>query len=481
MCNNRYRKFFFCCLIFFFNKNIYAQPWIGTNELHLRADIEILSDLGIIKIPITSFPLMWPGIIKDLDNVNIQQVPQAYKNTYWRVKRAARSAIKNQQIKTLRISSATSEEVLRNFGDNSRGEFEISASKQGMSKNFAWNLQVTRVQEPFDKDKTRYDGSYLAAVAGNWIISAGAIEKWWGPSWHSANLLSNNARPTLGITLQRNYSDISNNPAFSWLGHWTVNAFAAELEDDGRIVKNTRLTGASFSFKPLSSLEISLRSTKLFAGDNLPEDIDDDNDDVNGDMDFDGDLDGDQSSGLDLRWRLPVNYPASLYASAYSQQSGLSQAAQQIGLTSSFKIFGNHWKYFIELTDTTADGKYNQTYESQLYPSGYRERGLAIGSTYDNDSKASSLGLIGTFANNQISLTVSEIQLNQDARNFSTDALHSISSSAKKFKHIECAWKYQTASYGSFQLNLEYSDKIYDDFNRVDNKYRVGVDWNYKI
>ena len=48
-----------------------AEPWVDTRDVWLRSDIEILSDIGVIKVPITTYPLMWAGIIKDIDNVDL--------------------------------------------------------------------------------------------------------------------------------------------------------------------------------------------------------------------------------------------------------------------------------------------------------------------------------------------------------------------------------------------------------------------------
>ncbi len=39
------------------------------------------------------------------------------------------------------------------------------------------------------------DGSYLGVNVGNFMLSAGYIERWWGPGWDGSLILSTNARP----------------------------------------------------------------------------------------------------------------------------------------------------------------------------------------------------------------------------------------------------------------------------------------------
>lgn len=184
-----------------------AEPWLDSRDVWLRADIEALSDIGIITVPITTYPIMWSGIVKDFDNTKIEDVPDSYKNTFWRIKKQMRKAFQKRSFESLRLSASSSPQVLRAFGDLSREEVDVSARKVGMGEQWAWNLEVTYALDASDDEDIRLDGSYLATVIGNWNFSAGYVERWWGPTWDSANLVSNNARPTPALMLQRNYSE----------------------------------------------------------------------------------------------------------------------------------------------------------------------------------------------------------------------------------------------------------------------------------
>ena len=496
---NSVRIAYFCLgLGLMFSMSLFAEPWVDTRDALLRADIELLSDIGLINQPMTTYPMMWSGIIKDIDNLETKNIPFEYRDVFWRVKKKARKAISVNAVQELRTSLSNTRQVLRSFGDESRGKGELAARRYAMSKNFAWNIEIARVYHPVDGDKNRFDGSYLAGIYGNWLLSAGAIERWWGPGWNSSNILSNNARPPLGISLQRNYSEQSAVPVISWLGPWTYNMFVAHL-DDKRTIKNARLAGATFSFKPFQSLEMSLRMTSLWGGDKKTESFDslvetvvakkscDIEDIENAPVacdEYQRDS-GDRIAGIDARWRLPVGYPVSIYASSFGNSDSKlipSENMKQFGLTSSVYLLNTHWKWYLELVDTTLDGQYNQAFESSEYLSGHRYNGRAIGSTYDNDSAATVFGVQGYLnKHSKLSMTLSKIELNQDSTNLSDESQHSITENKEAFNRYQLSWDYETEDRGTLKLTLDYADKTFDDYGRRTDKLRATFDWKYYL
>ena len=63
----------------------------------------------------------------------------------------------------------------------------------------------------------RADGTYVAASLGNWMLSAGYLDRWWGPGWQGSLILSSNARPMLSIAADRNESTPFDLPVLRWL------------------------------------------------------------------------------------------------------------------------------------------------------------------------------------------------------------------------------------------------------------------------
>ena len=118
-----------------------AEPWLDTRDAWLRADIEALSAHGVINTPITTWPLPWARIVKDIDNAELDQVPEPLVAALMRVKRKARIETSTDTRSELSLKAGNEGKVLRHFGDNRREKAEITSSNKGMTKNFAWNIR----------------------------------------------------------------------------------------------------------------------------------------------------------------------------------------------------------------------------------------------------------------------------------------------------------------------------------------------------
>jgi len=448
-----------------------SEPWINTTDLQLRSDIETLADIGVVKVPITTYPLMWAGIVKNIDEADIQNIPSDYKAIFWRVKKRAKASLSNQNARVLKVSFASGEQVFRSFGDSSRGQAELNASAANLNKYFAWNLQVNRLREPFDNDTYHYDGSYVAGVAGNWIVSFGSVEKWWGASWDSANLISNNARAPFGISVNRNYSDAIELPVLNWLGQWNFTGFVSQL-DETSVFKEHYLSGVSFSFKPIDSLELSARAISISGG-SAKQSI--------------NNIEDKRIAGIDLRWQIPKfltgDLPANLYLSVTDEGQQGKFSTSQFGLSTQINAFDRNWRIYLESSKTFASGSgFNETYEDDIYTNGYRFNNRAIGSSYDNDSEVTTLGLIGDLSRTQsISVKAQNLEINKDSAEDTSDFRHTIRQEPIKAKRFTAKWQWQAAKDHRFDVEFEYSDKVIDLFRRQSEKYRVAASWSYLL
>jgi len=446
-----------------------TAPWISTQDLSLRSDLETLADVGLIKTPITTYPLMWAGIIKEIDKHDIRNIGQEYKDIFWRVKSAGKRALRNDSKKILKLSVASSEQVLRSFGDSARSEIEVTANSASMNKYFAWNLQVNRVVNPFDEDTLHYDGSYVAGVWGNWVTSVGKVEKWWGASWDSANLISNNARSPLAISLDRNYPDAIDSPWLSWIGPFSISGFVGQL-DDRRFISDPTLAGFSFTTKPVEWLEVGLRTTTISGGsyDGINESLNKDSKQIN---------------GLDLRWSLPSPIPTNFYFSVTDEEQEASFATQQFGLTSSFKLFQQDWRVVLESTKSFPnDDELNFTYEDDYYQSGYRYNQRAIGSTYDNDSSALTLSLIGNLTRHQaLQIKIQDLTINRQGADAEFEDNHSITTEPLDVKRLAVSWDYQASRKHRFKIGFEITDKTIEARGRQSERVRASASWSYYL
>lgn len=467
-----------------------AEPWLDTRDVWLRADIEVLANEGIIKTPITTWPLPWAPIIKDLEAASRADLDDNILPVFLRVKRKARLETDTETYKHLSLKAGNQSKLLRHFGDDRREKAEVSSRLTGVSKNFAWNIEATKAFDPLDGEEERLDHSYVATIWGNWIISAGSQERWYGPGWDSSLILSNNARPVPAISLQRNYSDPFETPWLSWIGPWSLNAFAGQLESD-RFVPHAKLLGMSVTFKPFESLEIGFRRTAQWGGEGRPESLSslvdlvigrtncDEIDDGCGDR-LNSNEAGNQLAGIDFDWRLPTK---SYIGSVYGQLIGEDEAGYapsrkfyQLGYSANFYISDFAVTGYLEYADTENEYAPNVTYEHSIYQTGYRTELKSIGSTYDNDTQSLALGLIASHKNgDRYKLRLAAVDLNNDGTGFNT-----LSQTAVSFTQLELKYQYPT-EYGLLGIELDVKDKLIDTFGYQQDKFNIGISWTMEL
>jgi hypothetical protein len=141
---------------------------------------------------------------------------------------------------------------------------------QYTGERFAYRLQATGGADADDDQDIRPDGSYVGAVLGNWILSAGYIDRWWGPGWEGSLILGTNARPMPAITLERNYSDAPDVPWLAWLGQFRSVITMAQFEHGRDDAPDAQLFGMRFTWKPHPRLEIGLSRSARWCGDGRP-------------------------------------------------------------------------------------------------------------------------------------------------------------------------------------------------------------------
>ncbi|NNF60726.1 MAG: capsule assembly Wzi family protein [Gammaproteobacteria bacterium] len=387
-----------------------AAPWIDPGDIALRDDIQLLSDAGYITTPITTWPLSWGDIGANLDDQGGATSP-AVLQALQRVKQARKAATGTEQYNlNFRSSLASNPRQLRTFQDTPRESGEVRASMDWTGLRLSYRLQAAAVVGADDNKAVRADGSYLGFVLGNYIISAGLLERWWGPGRDSSLILSTNARPVPALSLRRNFSDAPDIRWLRWVGPWTVSLIWGQLESS-RTVPDARLFGLRVNFRPTRNLEIGLSRTAQWCGQGRPCDgstfadllLGQDNRGENTELEREP---GNQLAGVDWRWRLPLRLPLAWYGQLIGEDEagGLpSRMIGQLGLeTWGYSArFGGSWRGHLEFADTAAefyknDVRYDYAYEHFIYKDGYRYRGRTIGHALDNDGRMITLG--GTFA-----------------------------------------------------------------------------------
>lgn len=404
-------------------------------DARLRHDIELLADRGILRGPVTTWPIPWPQIAADLADVPEDRelapaTAAALDRVRWQLHLNKRSADARTGVFA---RGGSDPQFLRSFDDTPRAEAETGAYVDWINDRLGGRLQLSYALDPADDREVRLDGSWIGLALGNWMLGAGWMDRHWGPAWQGGLIMSDNARPRAGLSLQRLRAKPYESWLLSWMGPWTLNFFVERLESD-RAIPNTMLTGFRFAFRPLESLEIGLSRTAMFGGEGNKVDLGTIADVVTGQSNptnpsIGGGKDINQLGGMDFRWRLPYINSA-LYGEMIGEDEKSGHPFKMLG-QAGIEFWGGigdagaSWRLAYERIDTKADifgeGGFGIAYNSAQFTTGYRYRGRSIGHPADGDALLNALRAMFVTADGQtMRLVLTDGDLNRDGRSRNT-------------------------------------------------------------
>jgi hypothetical protein len=446
----------------------HADPWLGPGDAALRSDIQRLADAGVLRGPVTTWPISWPDIARDALASTDAGLDAATADALLRIQRLSRAASSSGYAGAgIRVSGAYEPMELRGFEQTPREEGEVELRASWLGDHLALNLQGSVVTDPSDNKQFRADGSYIGLNVGNFMISAGLMERWWGPGWDGSLILSTNGRPIPTLTIERNYTDPFKTRWLSWIGPWRASIALGEMEGEDLAVSHVRFLAARVNFKPRPWVEFGLTRTAQFCGGDRPCDWDTFTDmlfgrDNTAEGDDPNEEPGNQMAGYDMRVRSPWK---ALPVAFYTQWIGEDEAG---GLPSKFiGLFGlEYWgssplggyRLRAEYADTacmfnTPTPQVNCAYRHAIYPQGYTYRGRIIGHSLDNDSRMFSVAGLLTRQNGD----VFSIELRHAKLNRYGPREHSISEVPADLDNVELRYS-KIFGIGKVSLGLGYDD-----------------------
>jgi len=270
-----FRKITFLVFAFFACNQFLAEPWLNPGDMQLRHDVEVLSAAGVIKTPITTWPISLAALVDDIERFDDRAaLSEREELAYIRlIKRVQKEKLIGQLNTSVHGAASRVKPLIRGFEDVARSDLEVGGSFSYLSDRFALKISPTLVDNAEDGKNVTFDNSYLSTILGNTIITAGAIDRWWGPGWQGSLIYGNNSRPIPGLSVQRNFTTPFQSRWLSWLGHWNYSITAGQLESN-RIVPSPYHLGMRVSFKPKQNLEFGLSRTAQWGGEGRPTDSD---------------------------------------------------------------------------------------------------------------------------------------------------------------------------------------------------------------
>ena len=471
----------------------YAYTWADPGDMELRHDLQMLNDSRLINIPLTTWPLAW----KDIDRVvsaidEVEADATDMNEVIFRVTRKMDRALQQKRLHgRVGISGYKNRQLLRTFEHVPREEVEVRLEGEYLYNRIAARLRVTAVDSKDIEPDVWLDGSYIGGALGNWMITLGAQDRWWGPGWDGSLILTNNPRPIPSVALTRVSTAAPEISWLRWVGPWTFTTFMGQLEEE-RHIPNTLLFGARFTFKPFRSLELGLSRTAQWGGNGRPQDwstfwdmlLGKDN---VGDNTTAEEQPGNQLAGYDLRWSLPFKaFPSAFYTQWIGEdQSGVLPSAKmhQYGIEHWGTLKSKSYRVYIEYSDTAVrrdpfsnSPEYNTAYNHNIYQSGYRFNDRVIGHSMDSDGESWSLGV--QYAHSTTSswhLDLIYADLNRDG-----EGLNTVSPTAKKLVQIRLSNQYWW-HWNEFHWGIGWQSLEEVETGVKDEEPSVFLQWAYQI
>ena len=471
-----------------------AMPLAAPGDMRLRHDLQLLNDSGVINLPLSAWPVSLGDVHNALNVVDVSDLGGVNREAYIRTREHLAWELETGAVR-FRFGLAASENprVIRGFENTPREDGEVSAGLSWLGERFAVNLTATYAAHPFDDEEFRPDGTYVGMALGNWMLTAGWQDRWWGPSRDGSLILGTNARPTPGVMLQRNLSAPFETKWLSWMGPWTFSTFMSSLDDE-RVINDALLFGMRGSFRPPGTgLEIGISRTAQWCGDDRPCELDTfvdlllgkDNRGVNVDPE---DEPGNQLGGFDIRWQLPKEIPAALYMQWIGEDGrgggeGVGSWLRQLGIEHWGTIGDLSHRTHFEVTESTcreggfgfSDEVPNCAYNHSIYRTGYRYYGRAIGHPGDGDTLAYSFG--STLVQSAGSVWNVLLRYMEINRVGSPDPRHTLSPTPQELVDIQFSHERMT-KFGRFSAGLGYGRLENQETGISDSDMSGFIQWS---
>ncbi len=475
-------------MLAFASAPVLANPWIAPGDMRLRHDLELLADAGIVRAPLTAWPVSWAEVARDVNGRSADPGQNLWlAAALARVQSAASDATKTgRAVADARIAGAEQPMALRRFAYTPREEAELSVGVQYTGDRFAFRAQATAVDDADDEKRLRPDGSYVAMALGNWMLHAGYVDRWWGPGWEGSLIYGNNARPIPSATIERNFSDAIDHPWLRWIGQWRVAATMGQLEGTRDDAPDARFSGARVTWKPHQRVEIGISRSAQWCGDGRPCGLDTFWDLLVGN-DNDQPLEeqpGNQMAGFDARWSLPW-VPVAVYSQMIGEDEASLMPSQYLGLVG-VEVSGGFgdrsWRAHLEYADTAcsfydSEPNFGCAYNNVIYSDGYQYYDRSVGHALDGDSEQIAAGLLLVNADGSSWELAAQ---SADVNRAGSIPIHSVESGAAKIRsadlyHRRSLWG------GELDLAVGYEDRDPESGEDESGEVRGFLQWTWEF
>ena len=216
-----------------------AAPWIDTQDPYLKASVTALANAGIITTPVNTYPLMYKSLYKQVSEAHNGNIPQHLLFALKHIEHSLKHA-KAERTSGVKIKAASDTKDFQSFGERHNTKFDVNLFNEHIGKNWAFKLDAHWHTKANGNKNRSYEGSYLAGMIGNWVVSADQVSSWWGPGNDTTLALSNNATAFPAVRLTRHNSEPLDWPILNLLGPMSFTTYFG-VQEHSNVREDIRL------------------------------------------------------------------------------------------------------------------------------------------------------------------------------------------------------------------------------------------------
>lgn len=474
-----------------------ASPWAEAGDRQLRADVELLKAAGVLRGPVSQWPLPWAQIDGGLEASEGRALAPHLAAARRRLQALSERARRRVNVEAS-VAGTNEPALVRDFGTTARADADASVRiEQDLGRVYV-SASVGYRDGQRGSD-VHFDNSYAALQLGNWALYGGYLEKWWGPGNDGALLFSNNARPFPKVGITRLSPDPIDVPVLRWLGPVTFDIFAGVLTEN-RDFDDTGIIGIRVAFEPAPGLELAVNRGLQLCGKGRPCSARTFFDALVGFGDGDNtgtpNEPGNQLAGFDISYTRmigPVALKAYFEAEAEDEDNVLIEQFGRLGgvtLTGPLGGAGASWRLGAEYVDTVAAKLFGRgefpgsLYNNFIYVDGFTFRRRALGHSLDADSRMTSVfGHVTDAKNRRWYAAVRDIDLNAlevPPTQPGGGVRNRVSASREKITQVTAGVELPTRI-GDFRLEGRYDSDAPNTPGRRDRRGAVELAWRTRF
>ncbi|MDN7136799.1 hypothetical protein J6J34_01025 [Pseudidiomarina sp. 1ASP75-14] len=166
--------------------SVSATPWLDAEELHVRHSLQVLADAGLLRAPVTTFPVLWRPLLADLEALDPAVLTELQQVAYYKLM-ALLNYHKGSAYTSLRVAGVTDTGAQPSYQRPMEGKASVALSHERIGSSVAGRLRTTYRDSSLSlnprvrTDNLSWQGSYAAGMVGDWMFSVDQLHTWWSP------------------------------------------------------------------------------------------------------------------------------------------------------------------------------------------------------------------------------------------------------------------------------------------------------------